>query len=321
MDAATRTCPSCFRTVPWSWDFCSCGEYLHWELDDPVVEPDPEPPPPPPLQRVTPVQPMPAVQPPLPPVALDLRLPDAGPPADAHLQATVMPGTTERVLVLVRNQSSAIYSLQLALDGLPAEWFSIHPRTVDLWPYDSGGTFEQEVEIHLHPPRAPEAEARLWDVSVTAQSVRNHNVAATAAFALQIARYADFTTTLRPGRVRARRRAAFNVVVANNCNGPAYVALQGQDFDGVLRFEFDRPAHEVPVGAAVATRMWVSVAQPIWTGNAEDHPFAVQTFTSEDGSPMMPTSGTFRQVPWLSWSEMAAIGVLALLAILLVLLV
>ena len=44
------------------------------------------------------------------------------------------------------------------------------PATVYLVPFGSGGTYEQEVEIHLHPPRSPEAEARMWDLQVVADS-------------------------------------------------------------------------------------------------------------------------------------------------------
>ena len=122
------------------------------------------------------------------------------------------------------------------------------PRTVYLVPFGAGGTYEQEVEVHLHPPRGPEAEARVWDLKVVADSKAHRIVAATAPLALHIQPYIETATTLRPQRKKGRRKADFDVTVANKANAPVLVALDGEDPDGEMSFAFNRPPQEIPAG-------------------------------------------------------------------------
>ena len=73
-------------------------------------------------------------------------------------------------MALVRNQGRIVDNYQLRVEGMPDDWWSIYPDTVYLVPFGTGGTYEQEVEIHIHPPRSPEAEAKLWELQVVAHS-------------------------------------------------------------------------------------------------------------------------------------------------------
>ena len=80
------------------------------------------------------------------------------------------PGSRVRVLAMVRNQSGIVDNYQLSVEGMPDDWWSIHPEMVYLTPFGSSGAYEQEVEVHLHPPRAPEAEARIWPLTIVVHS-------------------------------------------------------------------------------------------------------------------------------------------------------
>ena len=104
------------------------------------------------------------------PATISLRLPDRDAVKEQTLAVGITPGQRERVLALVRNQSGIVDNYELRVEGLPDDWWSIFPDTVYLVPFGTGGTYEQEVEIHLHPPRSPEAEARLWELRVVAHS-------------------------------------------------------------------------------------------------------------------------------------------------------
>ena len=105
----------------------------------------------------------------------------------------------------MRNQSGIVDNYDLRVEGMPQDWWSIYPGTVYLVPFGSGGTYEQEVEIHLHPPRGPEAEARVWELQVVADSKAHNIVAASAPLALHIPPYIE---TPRPcGRSAARAAA------------------------------------------------------------------------------------------------------------------
>ena len=63
-------------------------------------------------------------------------------------------------------RAAIVDNYELSVRGLPDDWWSIFPNTVYLVPFGTSGTYEQEVEIHLHPPRTPEAEARIWELQV-----------------------------------------------------------------------------------------------------------------------------------------------------------
>ena len=64
--------------------------------------------------------------------------------------------------------SGIVDNYDLRIDGMPDDWWSIFPGTVYLVPFGSGGTYEQEVEVHLHPPKSPDAEAKVWELRVVA---------------------------------------------------------------------------------------------------------------------------------------------------------
>ena len=184
---------------------------------------------------------------------ITLRLPDRDADKQHTLALEVEPGQRERVLALVRNQSGIVDNYQLRVDGLPDDWWSIFPDTVYLVPFGTGGTYEQEVEIHLHPPRTPDAEAKLWDLQVVAHSKAHEVTAAAAPLAMTIQPYTETATKVRPERAKGRRKANYDVAVENKANAPVLVALEGEDPDGELQFGFNRPPQEIPAGQTVQT--------------------------------------------------------------------
>ncbi|HET8758340.1 MAG TPA: PASTA domain-containing protein [Solirubrobacteraceae bacterium] len=313
-----RTCQACGRENPDDRDFCECGEYLRWEPTQhvqaiepptpaaPAPQPDPEPPAPPPppapeprVEQRPPPPPQPEpgngheqgvrkteVQPaaPVGAASITLRLPDQDAVHGETLALGVEPGQRERVLALVRNQSGIVDNYELRVDGLPDGWWSIYPDTVYLVPYGTSGTYEQEVEVHLHPPRTPEAQARLWDLRVVAFSKANNVDAAGQPLALAILPYTETTTKVRPERGKGRRKADFTVDVANQANAPVLVALEGTDPDGELAFGFDRPPSEITPGQTVQTTMRVKPPKQVWVGRAVDKRFEVKTLTNDEAA-------------------------------------
>jgi beta-lactam-binding protein with PASTA domain len=218
------------------------------------------------------------------PATIVLRLPDGDPAKGETLHQAVDPGQRDRVLALVRNQSGIVDNYDLGIEGLPQDWYSIYPGTVYLVPFGSGGTYEQEVEIHLHPPRGPEAEARVWELRVVAHSKAHDREAASAPLALHILPYIETTTALRPQRKKGRRKATYDVAVSNKANASVLAALEGTDPDGELQFGFNRPPQEIPPGATVISQMRVKPPKQIWIGRAQDRRMEVLTVTGEEAA-------------------------------------
>ena len=185
-------------------------------------------------------------------------------------------------MALVRNQGSIVDNYQLRVEGMPDDWWSIYPDTVYLVPFGTGGTYEQEVEIHLHPPRSPEAEAKLWELAGrrALQGAEPHR-RLRADRAGDQALHGDGTTSLRPQRAKGRRKAHYDVAVENKANAPVLVALEGEDPDDELDFGFNRPPHEIPPGKTVQTGMQVRPPKQIWIGRPTEHRFTINTLTGE----------------------------------------
>src|SRR5262249_21650150 len=158
------------------------------------------------------------------------------------------PGESERVLALVRNQSGIVDNYDLRIEGMPQHWYTISPATVYLVPFGSGGTYEQEVEIHLHPPRGPEAIARVWNLRVLADSRPSPTTAGSPPPVPPTRPTSEPPAPLRPQRKRARRKADSDVTVVNKATAPVLVALDGEDQEGGMAFGFTRPPQEIPAG-------------------------------------------------------------------------
>jgi uncharacterized membrane protein len=198
------------------------------------------------------------------------------------LAVSVEPGQRERALALVRNQSGIVDNYELSVEGMPAEWWTIYPDTVYLVPFGTGGTYEQEVEVHLHPPRAPEAVSKTWNLKVVANSKAFSKQACSAPLDLHIAPYTETATSVKPERAKGRRSASFDVNVENKANAPVLVALEGEDPDGEMQFGFNRPPQEIGPGRAVTVAMQVRPPRQIWVGRAQDHRLTVKTITGEE---------------------------------------
>jgi beta-lactam-binding protein with PASTA domain len=258
----------------------------------------PPPPPPPPaqppaapapktaVQQAVPVPPAPPAQPAAAPqepetARITLRHPDREADNEGTLGLSVEPGQRDRVMALVRNQGTIVDNYQLRVEGMPDSWYSIYPDTVYLVPFGTGGTYEQEVEIHIHPPRSPEAVAKLWDLQVVAHSKAQSRTAAAVPMGLVIEPYTETATTIRPQRAKGRRKAHYDVAVHNKANAPVLVALEGEDQDDELDFGFNRPPHEIPPGKTVESGMQVRPPKQIWLGRATEHRFTINTLTGE----------------------------------------
>jgi hypothetical protein len=224
----------------------------------------------------------PAAEPVPEPATITLRLPDEDAVKGETLAVGVHPGDRARVRALIRNQSGIVDNYQLSVQGLPEEWFSVLPDTVYLVPYGSGGTYEQEVEIHLHPPRAAEAEARIWELQVVAHSKAQQHTAATAPLLLGIQPFEQHETKVKPERASGRRKADFQVAVRNKANAPVYVAFAAKEADDDLDLRFKPAAAEIAPGESVETRLRVRPPKQIWIGRPHERRIYVQTRSGDE---------------------------------------
>ena len=294
-----RICESCGRENADDVDFCKCGAYLRWDptrIEMPAVTPRAQAeqaarPAPPPQRDPRSAPPPPAEPAELPdatyPAALSLRLPDDDPGAVAELAVGVDPGGRARVLARVRNQGSIVDNYSLVVHGLPDAWYTVAPDSVYLVPFGSAGAYEQEVEIHLHPPRSSEAQARLWQLHVGVVSRAYREEVAAAPMTLGIQPYEDYAIRVRPERASGRREAKFQVALTNSANAAVAVAVDAVDSDGACEFRFDRDVVELAPGETRTVPLRCQPPRQIWIGRPAEHRLQIQTATGEDGEQLL----------------------------------
>jgi beta-lactam-binding protein with PASTA domain len=319
-------------------DFCaSCGDYIRWEPTgyvsavsptapppaSPPETPAPAPPqgsaPPPPAEAAPP----PAV-PPTPPapdaVMLTLRLPEQDSATGGPVLASIDAGARLMLRALVRNQSGVVDNYELRVKGLPDGWWTIAPSTVYLVPYGSAGAYEQEVDVVLHPPRAPEAEARPWELEVVAESKAHERQVGQAPATLTIRPYTQIEADLKPERAAGRRAATFETAVTNRANARTAVDLAAVDDEGACEFAFASQQLAVDPGQTARSALTVRPPKQVWIGRPLDRRFQLTAQTAgaaaAETPPPVPHMATFRQRPWLPWWLAVVAPLLLLLGIL-----
>jgi len=246
----------------------------------------PQPPLPPP--PAAPPPPRPAGEAPSPSAAISLRLPEDEPSGGAGpLGVAVVSGERARVIALVRNQSSIVDNYTLVVHGFPREWYTVMPETVYLVPFGSAGSYEQEIEIHLHPPRTAEAEARRWELNVGVISRTHGGEIASAPMTLGIHPYENYAIHVRPQRASGRRRGKYQVTIANNANALVLLALDAHDSDDACEFSFDRDAVELAAGQSKTVRMRCRPPRQIWLGRPVERRFEIACAGGEEGEKLL----------------------------------
>jgi beta-lactam-binding protein with PASTA domain len=251
---------------------------------------------------------------------LSLRLPGEDGASDEEVTVTVAPGQRVTILGKIRNQSDVVDNFDLSVRGLPDGWSTVSPPTAYLVPYGSGGTYDQEIQVHIHPPRTPEAQARAWSVEVVAASRAFGGEATAAPASVTITPYTEVATELRPERASGRLKARYKLTVHNKANARAELDLAAEDTDGECRFRFADPRVALEPGNGIECPFTAFPPKQKWIGRAVDRQFQVTaTSVGQDGPPPMKMA-TFRQKAWLPWwMSIVAPLVVALVAVIILL--
>ena len=232
----------------------------------------------------------------------------------------VAPGARATVLGLIRNQSDVVDNFDLSVRGLPDGWWTIAPATAYLVPYGSGGTYEQEVQIHLHPPRTPQAQARPWSFEVVAVSRAFGGEVAAAAATVTIGAYTELGTELRPERASGRLKARYVLTVHNKANARTEVDLEAADTDGECSFRFAEPRIALEPGNGMECPFTVFPPKQKWIGRPIDRQFQLTATPVGAEGPVPPRMATYRQKAWLPWWMSIVVPLLVALAVVIVML-
>ena len=225
---------------------------------------------------------------------ITLRLPDERPGRRRRRASASSPASRERVLALIRNQSGIVDNYDLRVDGHAGGLVVDLPRPPSTSSRSAPAARTSRRSRSTCTRRAaPEAEARVWELEVVADSKAQRDGGGDrAARAAHPAVHRGRATTLRPQRTTGRRKADFDVAVDQ----------QGQRAGAASRSTARTPTascssastarrSEIPPGETVETTMRVRPPKQIWIGRPHERRLEVlTTSTGERGGRAPPRS-------------------------------
>lgn len=294
-------CDHCGRSNLPGSEFCAnpaCGAYLGWDATRTVTAGGPRGPGPgrpadrKPAER--------AERPDQEGYGVRLRL---GEPPAAELLA----GSEHRVQVTVTNTGTLVDEFVLVVEA-PVRWVGVEPVRVSVYPGR-----EATATVVLAPPAAPAPPAGPLGYRLVVRSALHPQVAAAAGGGAVVAAVDAVAAELAPVTATGRRGATARVLVRNDGNRPALVALDRADHEPGVSAQVAPVALELGPGRAAEGTVRLA-SRRRWFGQPVRHPYRVRV-TPRAGEPRV-LDGAFVQRPLLpGWVPRAALGLVPLLVL------
>ena len=176
-----------------------------------------------------------------------------------------------------------------------------HASNAYLAPYGSAETYEQRVEVHIHPPRSPAAEARAWPFEVVGALACLRQRGRIRAGKRHVRPFHEVATELRPERASGRLKARFRLIVRNKANARTEVSLSAEDEDGECKFRWAQPKIALEPGNALECPFTVFPPKQIWIGRAPRTAARGERDAGRGRPAAPPRQVVFRQRAWLPW--------------------
>lgn len=242
-------------------------------------------------------------------------------------QVRLAPGAEVRLALRVTNGSTVVDAVNLALEGLHADWYTLAGADLSLFPGDSA-----QVDLLLHPPSSVDTLAGSYPFEVHVASRVDPTQSATAASSLGIEAVGRLGVEVRP-QVAQGRAATFRVTWQNRSNRAAAVALEARDAEQGLEYRLD-PDGEIDVApgaeATVEVRVWPRHRETVGEPHRHEIEFrGLQPGTSDLLAPSLIGHAQYTYVPrfralmlplWLRRLPIWALLILLLLLLALLLL-
>ncbi len=228
----------------------------------------------------------------------------------ASPSVSVAPGDEQHVVLHVRNGGDIVESYQLTVVGDAADWISVEPEQLSLYP----GT-EGTATLTLRPPRSSAVRAGEVPYGVRVLPAERPGEVVVPEGRVEVLPFHELDAEVVPAERRRRLRARFQARVANRGNTPVTVSLAVEATSEEVRHALSSETLTLEPGEETYVDLTVRPQKLLWFGTAVQHPFGVRVRRDGEEDPVVPVApnGTYVQLPLLPrW-------LLALLALLLAL--
>ena len=185
-------------------------------------------------------------------------------------QLTVEPGGSVTASLTVMNQSALVDHFRLSVDGLPAAWLPAPPPPVQLMP-----GAQQALTFVIQPPKDPSSKAGRYPLTFRVASQDDPAQVATVKGTLTVGVFSQFTTELRPQKIRAGRSAA--LAVHNRGNAQEAFSVELQDRGDELFFSPAQAEVQVEAGGTGMIKFDVRPRARKILGGSTSHNIAIHT--------------------------------------------
>jgi serine/threonine protein kinase len=189
-------------------------------------------------------------------------------------QLSVEPGSTTTASAIILNQGPVVDHFQTSVVGVPANWVPVSPPPVRLMP-----GAQQEVTLTIQPPRSPQSRAGRYPLTIRVASQDAPDQVTEVKGTLTVAAYSQFSSDLRPQKIRAGKTA--QVTVQNQGNTRQTFTLTWQDRADELAFKPPQAQLTVPEGQVAAAEFRAVPRQRRWIGGPKTHPFSTHVSSPE----------------------------------------
>jgi hypothetical protein len=225
----------------------------------------------------------------------------------------VDPGGEVATTLKVRNTGSVVDEFTFDVLGPLAPWGVVEPAVVRLLP-----GMEEQVQVHLRPPRSPDVPTGPVPFAVRVNSKEDPQGSAVEEWIVSVEPFGELTAELLPRTSRGRRKATHELALDNRGNERVSAELTAYDDTELLDFEFSEPGVVLEPNTAVFTRLTVRPRKRLWRGADKTWPFKVEV-TSPEGTPVVLDGTMMQQAVLPKWLGRALLALLALLLLLVLL--
>lgn len=206
---------------------------------------------------------------------------------------TVEPGQTLTLQLVLINQGELVDHFNISASGIPREWAPELPKSVYLMPGD-----QQEIKVNIQPPRNPHSRAGRYALVLIVSSKADPTQIAEAKATLTVAPFSQFSSELRPQRIRAGQPAS--LVVNNLGNLQETFRLVLKDRGDELAFEPGEMQVSVAEAQSGAAEFRAVPRKQRWFGGEKVHAITAQV-TSPKGDPQVHPGEVVSRALLPSW--------------------
>jgi hypothetical protein len=220
-------------------------------------------------------------------------------------QIHVHPGREVVITAEVHNKGTIVDSVDLAVQGIPQDWVTVRPPTVNLY-VDAKASFR----IHVAPPLHCASRPGPVSAQVAVWSATNPKVRCTQRLAMTVAPFGDVDAQFDRFSQVARRRATYVMTLINGGNRAVQASVGGADKEGAVAVRC-QPSRVAVEAGGQARVMIVATPSPLLKGSSVRHQLEISLST---GQHVRQLPLTLEQAPLFSkWVVRLAVTALAVM--------